>query len=88
MYYNDYIKLGFERTDLNDSVEFKQTGFYGYFLNKDINEIFSIQVSSGELDEPKLYIKKRNTETCHIIAIKPEIVRDLFDTISNYENFA
>jgi hypothetical protein len=35
-------------------------------------------VSSGELDKPKLYIKKRNSETYHIIPISTEVVIDLF----------
>jgi hypothetical protein len=29
MYYQEYIDLEFERTDINDSVEFRQTGYYG-----------------------------------------------------------
>jgi len=35
-------------------------------------------VNSGELNKPKLYIKKRNSETYHIIPISIEMVIDLF----------
>lgn len=77
MEYKEYIELGFDRTDMNDSVEFNQTGYYGFALEKKINKRQLICVSSGELDNPKLYIKKRNSDTYHIIPISPEVVVDL-----------
>jgi hypothetical protein len=77
MDYSDYIDLGFERTDTNDEVEFAQTGYYGFALEKQINSNMLICTSSGELNNPKLYIKKRNSETYHILLISNEIVRDL-----------
>ena len=78
MNYQKYIDLGFERTDINDSVEFKQTGYYGFFLEKKINKKMSVSVYYGELDKPKLYIKKRNSETYNIIQITPDCVIDIF----------
>ena len=77
MTYKDYIELGFKRTDMNDGVEFAQTGYYGYCLSKKINKKLSISVCGGELDKPKLYIKKQNSETYHIVQISTEAVRDL-----------
>jgi hypothetical protein len=77
MNYQEYIKLGFVRTDLNDSVEFKETGYYGFFLEIKLSDKLSISVSAGELDKPKLYIKKSNAETYHIIQITSEMVKDL-----------
>lgn len=77
MKYQEYIDLGFVRTEMNDSVEFKQTGYYGYCLGIDLSDKMSISVSFGELDKPKLYIKKRNSDTWHIIQINAEIVKDL-----------
>lgn len=78
MTYQKYIDLGFKRTDMNDSVEFKQTGYCGFALEKVINKKQMVCVVSGELDNPKLYIKKRNSETYHIISISVDAVIDLF----------
>lgn len=78
MEYQKYIDLGFERFDANDHLEFKQTGFYGFSLSKKLNKKQMVGVSSSELDNPLLYIKKRNSDTWHIIPISPEAVIDLF----------
>jgi hypothetical protein len=78
MEYQKYIDLGFERFDLNCNVEFKQTGYRGFSLEKKINKKQLVCVSSGELDKPKLYIKKRNSETYHIVPISVEAVIELF----------
>ena len=77
MKYQRYIELGFERTDTNDSVEFKNTGYYGYCLEKKVIKKMEIFVSGGELDKPKLYIKKNNSDDYHIIPISCEVVNDL-----------
>jgi hypothetical protein len=58
-------------------VEFRQTGYYGFVLSKKINKRQSIEVTSGELDKPKLYIKKKDNDTYHIIPITPDAVIDL-----------
>jgi len=78
MDYQKYIDLGFERIELDCKVEFKQTGYYGFALEKKLSKKHMVCVSSGELDKPKLYIKKRNSETYHIIQVSPEVVIDLF----------
>jgi hypothetical protein len=77
MKYNEYIELGFKRTDMNDNVEFKDTGYHGFYLDKKVNKKLFISVYFTELDKPKLYIKKRNSETFNIIVITTEIVKDL-----------
>lgn len=77
MKYQDYINLGFVRTDLHDTVEFKETGYYGFCLGVKLSNKLSINVCSGELDKPKLYIKKGCDDTYHIILITCEIVKDL-----------
>lgn len=77
MEYQDYINLGFKRFDLRCNVEYSHTGYYGFSLTKQVNEKMLIEVSSGELDKPKLYIKKRGEETYHIIPISCEVVEDL-----------
>lgn len=88
MNYKKYIELGFERYDLNCSVEFDQTGYRGFSLEKDVNDKLLICVTNGELDKPKLYIRKRNKDTYHIIDISCEAVLDLLSK-DNYveENF-
>ena len=83
MEYQKYIDLEFERTEMSCSVEFKQTGYYGFSLEKKVNEKQMVCVTSGELDKPKLYIRKRNSETYHIIPITTESVIDLFSKFEN-----
>jgi hypothetical protein len=79
MEYHEYVRLGFKRHDLSCSVEFRQTGYYGFALSKKINKRQSIEVTSGELDKPKLYIKKKDNDTYHIIPITPDAVIDLLE---------
>ena len=62
MQYQNYIDLGFERIELSCAVEFKQTGYHGYALEFKINEKMMIGTASGELDKPKLYIKRKNSD--------------------------
>jgi hypothetical protein len=38
-----------------------------------------IEVTSGELDKPKLYIKKKYSDFYHIIPITPDAVIDLLE---------
>jgi len=85
MDYKEYIKLGFKRTDMSDGVEFDQTGYYGFCLEKKINEKQMVCVVSGALDKPKLYIKKRGSETYHIMPISTEAVIDLFTNDETFE---
>lgn len=77
MDYKKYIDLGFERIELNCKVEFNQTGYSGFTLEKKITDTQMICVNSGELDKPKLYIKKIHSDTYHIIPIPTEAVVDL-----------
>jgi hypothetical protein len=83
MDYKKYIDLGFNRTDMECQVEFNQTGYGGFALEKKINKKILISVESGSLDKPKLYIKKRNLETYHIIHISTDAVLDLLLNDSN-----
>lgn len=86
MEYQDYINLGFTRIDLSCGVEFKQTGYYGFSLEKIINEKQLICATSGELDKPKLYIRKRNGNTYHILPISTEAVIDLCVNLGNLDD--
>ena len=77
MNYKEYIDLGFKRGDLQDNVLFNQTGYYGFYLKFDLTKCVSIEVCSGELDNPKLYIGKDSGLSCHIINITKEQVLQL-----------
>jgi hypothetical protein len=78
MEYQDYINLGFERIELDDNVEFKQTGYHGFMLEKILCDTTSIFVSSGSLENPKMYIyKNAEKDTCHILQLTPEMVKSL-----------
>ena len=85
MKYQKYIDLGFTRTEMSCAVEFKQTGYYGFSLEKKLNDKIMVCVTSGELDKPKLYIKKMSGETYHIIPISTEAVIDLFSNVENVD---
>lgn len=92
MEYKKYIKLGFKRHDLDDQVEFNQTGYKGFSLEKIISDKLSICVTSGNLDKPKLYIKRRGKDTYHIINITGEMILDVIDKMlacfyGNYRDF-
>ena len=83
MKYANYIELGFERTNMNCGVEFSETGYHGFALEKDINENMLVSVTSGDLDKPKLYIRKRNSDSYHIMLIPTGTVVDLFSRMND-----
>ena len=76
MEYQEYIKLGFTRTETDDYVEFNQTGYGGFILSREVTHKIFIEVVSAELDTPRLYVRKP-AGTCHIFKITPEAVKDL-----------
>jgi len=79
MTYADYILLGFTRIEMNDSVEFNETGYSGFMLTKKVNDRVEVVTSSGTLDKPDMYIYK-NVETgaVHRIPLTTDMVRDIF----------
>lgn len=77
MDYKKYVELGFTRIDMNDTVEFNQTGFGGFTLVKELKNNQSIEISSGELTTPYLYIKKKGKDSHHRIRISEECAVDL-----------
>ena len=77
MTYEDYINLGFTRTELNCKVTELETGYGGFALTKNINEKLMIEVCGDELKSPKLYIRKGDGDSYHIFKITPEAVKDL-----------
>ena len=88
MIYQDYIDLGFTRTDISDAVEFETTGYHGFILTKQINERVFIELCAGEFDRPKLYIKKSYDGGYNIFTLTGEAVRDMFIEEIDYTQFA
>ena len=91
MEYQEYIDLGFERTNTYDIIEFRSTGYHGFTLTKRVNKKMSIEVCGGELDGPKLYIKKRREDSYHIILLTDEMVKNILykqPKIQDYSNLA
>lgn len=83
MTYKQYIQLGFIRSEMSDTVEYDQTGYFGYCLTKHINDKMLVEVTSAELDKPKLYIAK-SADTYHIVPITTEMVKDIFFEIKSF----
>ena len=79
MTYEDYINLGFTRTELNCGVTFNETGYGGFALAKHVYENIRIEVTNDELNSPKLYIRKTDGDSYHIFKITPEAVKDLLN---------
>lgn len=77
MTYQQYIDLGFERINMGDTVEQKRTGYSGYTLRKEISDRIIIEVYWAELETPKMYIKKLNSDTCHTLILTSVMVNDL-----------
>ena len=73
MKYQEYIDLGFERTDITDSVEHSISGYNGYILSKEFAKNVFIEATSCDLDNPKLYIRKKNSHENHILPLTKEI---------------
>jgi hypothetical protein len=55
MTYKDYIKLGFKRVNLNDSVAFEQTGNEAYVLEYEIDH--RLMICAHVDSKPRLYYK-------------------------------
>ena len=77
MNYQQYIDLNFLRTEMSCGVEFSRSGYYGFSLEKVIGNGMMICVTSDNLDNPKLYIKKRDADQYHIIPIPAQAVLDI-----------
>jgi hypothetical protein len=77
MEYQEYISLGFKRIETNDTVEFKMTGYSGFILSKELRKEVYIEVCSGDLLTPKLYINKKNSIECFILQLSREDILEL-----------
>ena len=75
MRYQEYIDMGFERYDLNCSVEKAATGYGGYSLVYELTKTAFIEVVYPELDKRKLHLKK--SDELHIPNVIIEITKDI-----------
>ena len=77
MKYIDYINRGFERCEMNDTVQYNETGYKGYYLKKKLTKKVTIEVSDMELDKPNLYIEQKEGEFISL-PLTPELVMNWF----------
>lgn len=78
MKYIDYIDRGFERCEMNDAVQYKETGYKGYYLKKKLTKKVTVQVLDSDLDNPKLYIEQKEGEFISF-PLTPELVMNWFE---------
>jgi hypothetical protein len=78
MNYQDYIDLDFKRIDTEDEVYFERTGYKGFILTKKLRKGVAIEVCSDNLDQPRLYIKKKDNDIeCFIYKLNKEQIIEL-----------
>ena len=87
MKYIDYINMGFERIELNDTVQFEETGYKGYYLIKNLTKKVTIQVWDSELNNPMLHIEPKEGKFISF-PLTPELVMNWFEKnrLKNYES--
>lgn len=83
MIYKKYIELGFERHDLDDEVEFNQTGYGGFYLKYKLRKGVNIFANSEDLNRPRVYIKNKRETPDYIIELTFDNVVDLLGTREN-----
>lgn len=76
MTYQDYIDLGFKRTEWDDSVNMRDFGYGGFFLEKKAGKRVLCTVDWNALDKPVLCLG--TDEKCTRVAITPKDVQILF----------
>jgi len=78
MKYQDYIDLDFKRIDISDEVSFERTGYKGFILTKKLRKGVDIEVYSDSMDEPRLYIEKKDHDIeCFILRLNKEQILEL-----------
>jgi hypothetical protein len=80
MKYIDYINRGFERCELNDTVQYEETGYKGYYLVKKLTKKVTVQVWDSDLDNPVLHIEQKEGEFISF-PLTPELVMNWFEKI-------
>ena len=78
MNYQEYIDLGFERIDINDEVSFERNGYKGFILTKKLRKGVNIEVCSDNLNQPRLYIEKKDHDIeCFILRLNKDMIIEL-----------
>ena len=78
MKYIDYIDRGFERNEMNDTVQYNETGYKGFYLVKKLTKKVTVEVLDSELDNPVLYIEQKEGEFISF-PLTPELVMNWFE---------
>ena len=80
MTYKNYIKLGFDRSDLDCSVMLNNTGYGGFTLTKLLKNKSIIQVVSDDLENPQLLVPYRTEwDRYYYVNITTEIAESLIE---------
>ena len=80
MTYKNYIKLGFDRSDLDCQVMKENTGYGGFTLTKLLKNKSIIQVVSDDLENPQLLVPYRNEpDRYYYVNITTEIAESLIE---------
>ena len=78
MRYIDYINRGFERNETNDTVQYNETGYTGFYLVKKLTKKVTIEVMDSDLDKPWLHIEQKEGEFISL-PLTPELVMNWFE---------
>jgi hypothetical protein len=84
--YQDYIDLGFKRTDWNDPVNKTNYGYGGFYLEKRVSKRVSVCVEWNELATPKLILG--TDEKCTRVPITCKDVQAIFAKEETWTNYA
>jgi hypothetical protein len=80
------MDLGFNRIELNDTVEKDLNGYTGFALEKQITENIKVYVHWLKLEKPLLVVMS-NSDYIHQLELHPDVVRDMFTKHEEYEIF-
>ena len=86
MKYQELIDLGFKRTQIEDSVEFKKTGVEGYFLIFKLKKHIYLEVQWNSLNKIRLWIDTNNDSESYHIDLTEEQMKELVKQHKSFRN--
>ena len=87
MKYQEFIDLGFKRTQSEDSVEFKQTGIEGYWLTFKLKRTIYIEVYWNHLNKIRLCINTNDDSESYHIDLTEEQMKELVKQHKSFRNY-
>ena len=87
MKYQEFIDLGFKRTQSEDSVEFKQTGIEGYWLTFKLKRTTYIEVYWNHLNKIRLCINTNDDSESYHIDLTEEQMKELVKQHKSFRNY-